>query len=79
MEVLNPDLCQGSHKPKPGSGRGCDLLSKCQGARHQVTAVGMRKGGHVQRMAILKTYGVDLIRGCTGWRKESEKAEVGLR
>lgn len=54
-------------------------MSKCQRVRHQVTAVGVRKGGHVQEMAGLKVHGVDLMESQTGWRKEIKEAEVSLR
>lgn len=54
-------------------------MFRCQGLRHQVMAMGLRKVGHVQEMAGLKLQQVGLMGSRTGWRPESEENEVSLR
>lgn len=54
-------------------------MSRCQGVRHQVMAMELRKVGHIQETAGLKWQQGDLMGGRTGWWKEYKENEVSLR
>lgn len=54
-------------------------MSRCQGVRHQVMAMELRKVGHIQETAGLTLHQGDPMGGQTGWWKESKENEVSLR
>lgn len=59
--------------------RGCDDCPGVRESRLQVTAMELKKVGHIHETAGLKLQQGDLMGGLTCWQKESEEDEVSLR